>query len=634
MKEIQLICILFVCTFSILGEFASGELVVKPSRKPRLNLSCDGNHGEVTMGLTISDKTSCAECKQGHQCLDYGKTRVVVTEEDNCQLVDWTTTELTELKDCIDLVGHWYGGGGQITQPWPLEKTPREEIAFVTADMLQNGKNYGHVIERYWISSNGTAVRVDDGVPLFFSMLDNDGDGRADQMCLSSRYESPFVAEASDSPLNLTYYLCYDEDVLKVYNSTFSKFFSYPDASVDERMLTHPVWSTWAEYFSDVNEEKVISLAEKIQQEGFENSQIEIDDRWETCYGDATFDLTRFPDPKGTIDQLHSMGYRVTVWVTPFINSDCESYDFADQNQYFVKDENGTTQRTSWWEGAVAGIVDFTNPDAVDWWTGRLTTLKEETGVDGFKFDAGETNWLPRIYTLGIDKKYWPNGYTPAYVGTVATFGNFSEVRTGTRSQHNAIFVRMLDKSSVWTEDNGLRTMIPSLLHSGIIGYPFVLPDMIGGNAYDGRPSTELFVRWAQSNTFMPAFQISLLPWEFDTETINATAITKGVAELHAEYAPTIIDLANRAVQGEGPMMRPTWWLCPTEEDCLLADQQFLLGDDILVTPVVYEAATTLDVVFPPGQWKQSDTGDVYEGVSKQTIENINIESNIYFTRV
>lgn len=60
------------------------------------------------------------------------------------------------------------------------------------------------------------AFQVDDGVPLFFSMLDNDGDGRADQMCLSSRYESPFVAEASDSPLNLTYYLCYDEDVLKV----------------------------------------------------------------------------------------------------------------------------------------------------------------------------------------------------------------------------------------------------------------------------------------------------------------------------------------------------------------------------------------------------------------------------------
>ncbi|RXG52219.1 putative family 31 glucosidase [Armadillidium vulgare] len=299
------------------------------------------------MGLTISDKTSCAECM---------------------------------------------GEGDRLLNHWPLEKTPREEIAFVTADMLQNGKNYGH---------------VDDGVPLFFSMLDNDGDGRADQMCLSSRYESPFVAEASDSPLNLTYYLCYDEDVLKV----------------------------------------------------------------------------------GALSYVQSMGYRVTVWVTPFINSDCESYDFADQNQYFVKDENGTTQRTSWWEGAVAGIVDFTNPDAVDWWTGRLTTLKEETVVSLIENHFGVTQ------KCGVEfHKYWWIGTESEYVGTVATFGNFSEVRTGTRSQHNAIFVRMLDKSSVWTEDNGLRTMIPSLLHSGIIGYPFVLPDMIGGNAYDGRPSTELFV--------------------------------------------------------------------------------------------------------------------------------------------
>ncbi|WP_432215026.1 TIM-barrel domain-containing protein, partial [Salmonella enterica] len=69
----------------------------------------------------------------------------------------------------------------------------------------------------------------------------------------------------------------------------------------------------------------------------------------------------------------------------------------------------------------------------------------------------------------------------------------------------------MLDKDSVWDTDNGLRTMIPSLLHFGILGYPYVLPDMIGGNAYGVMPGEELFVRWAQANTFMPALQFSIL---------------------------------------------------------------------------------------------------------------------------
>jgi len=54
----------------------------------------------------------------------------------------------------------------------------------------------------------------------------------------------------------------------------------------------------------------------------------------------------------------------------------------------------------------------------------------------------------------------------------------------------------MLDKDSVWGYDNGLKTLIPTLLHFGILGYPYTLPDMIGGNAYNGQmPSKEMFIR-------------------------------------------------------------------------------------------------------------------------------------------
>lgn len=86
----------------------------------------------------------------------------------------------------------------------------------------------------------------------------------------------------------------------------------------------------------------------------------------------------------------------------------------------------------------------------------------------------------------------------------------------------------MWDKDSRWGYDNGLKSMIPSLLQFSIAGYPFVLPDMIGGNAYAGEiPSKELYIRWMQANIFMPAVQFSLVPWKFDAEVIFSNLCNK-----------------------------------------------------------------------------------------------------------
>ncbi|KAL7641349.1 UNVERIFIED_CONTAM: hypothetical protein RMT77_008488 [Armadillidium vulgare] len=592
----------------------------------------------VNWGLTLKKDLKWSSCKDGEKCLDFGVAKVVSSYANNCETIQWMSWTLLELKDCVNLtgLGHWYGGGQQYRQPWPVESNPREEVPFVTADMLNDKHLYGSVSERFWLSSYGIFVRVDDDVPLFFSMPDEDGDGKADQMCFSSRYERPFVSEDSNSPITLTYHLCYGDDIRQVYELSFPQFFSYPNGIPDEKMMTFPIWSTWAEYQTDINESKVLQFARSIKEKGFPNCQVEIDDKWETCYGDALFDSQKFPDPKNMVNALHEMGFRVTLWIHPFINNNCQSFSYADQKKYLIKDKNGNTQLTSWWQGKnIAGIIDFTNDEAVSWWTGRLKELLKKTGLDGFKFDAGETFWLPKNYTLEIEKKFWPNAYSTSYVDAVSNFGNICEVRVGYKSQKHPLFVRMLDKNSLWSSENGLRTLIPSLLHSGLLGYPFVLPDMVGGNAYEGKPSPELFVRWVQANTFMPSIQFSLLPWQFENQSINVSKISLEVSSLHSRFAPLLIDLAKKTLLGKGPIVRPTWWLCPMDEECLLADQQFLVGDDLLVTPVVIEAATSLDVVFPPGKWKRSDgDGQIYEGVSKQTLYDISIESNIYFERI
>ena len=98
--------------------------------------------------------------------------------------------------------------------------------------------------------------------------------------------------------------------------------------------------------------------------------------------------------------------------------------------------------------------------------------LRLETGIDSFKFDAGEHNWLPS--SMLLDPKYpvstWPAVFSTSYVSTVAQFGKMVEVRTGRRTQHLAVFTRMLDKDSSWGYDNGLKSMVTTLLQFGITG--------------------------------------------------------------------------------------------------------------------------------------------------------------------
>ncbi|KAI4463783.1 glycosidase family 31 [Holotrichia oblita] len=111
---------------------------------------------------------------------------------------------------------------------------------------------------------------------------------------------------------------------------------------------------------------------------------------------------------------------------------------------------------------------------------------------------------------------------TAEYVRACAIFGDYIEVRAGWGTQDLPVFVRMIDKDSRWGLNNGLRSLVTTLLQMNMNGYTMVLPDMVGGNGYeDERPSAEMFIRWLQANTFMPNIQFSYVPWDFDDDTVS-----------------------------------------------------------------------------------------------------------------
>lgn len=372
---------------------------------------------------------------------------------ERCFTVTWTSlSDAYRPHDCLRLYGaHWYGGSERYTQHWPANQQQTSMQPYVSGDLLQ-GDYYGSVLERYWLSSRGVAVHVDNAVPLH-SSWNVSGDGR---LCLKANYDDRHYPRSGDDqssarsgvtrPLQLQYSVCQSTDMLSAHRLTFDRFYARPSAVPDLRMLRSPVWSTWARYKMHVNERDVLSLAEEIIEHGFPNSQLEIDDKYTPTYGELNFDPVKFPGGgQSLVERLHGMGFRVTTWVTPFVNSDSPPYREGVENGYFLTDSHGPAL-VRWWQGEGA-MLDVTRKDAVDWFVGNLEEFRNRTGVDSFKFDAGENNWIP-LGARTHDRLANPNEYATRYVEVLSRLGDMVETRVGYRSQRYPVFVRMMDKDS------------------------------------------------------------------------------------------------------------------------------------------------------------------------------------------
>ena len=428
------------------------------------------------------------------------------------------------------------------------ESVTLKQVAYLPGDMVHS--HFGGVVEPYWLNSLGGAVYATPYQPLFYSWNHNFDNN----WCLSSKIANPYFHQDSTS-IGLKYSLCGEENAKLMHTYSAANLWLQPRSIPNEKMFTYPIWSTWAQLKTNVNQSSILDYADRIIENGFPFSQIEIDDRWEVIYGDAKFDTEKFPDVTDMVQKLHSKNFLVTLWTHPFINTNNKI--FSENAEFLVmtqksknvgEDMKQLPGLTLWWQGFEAGIIDFTREEVVKWWTERLQALLDSTGIDSFKFDAGENSFLPERYTLGAGDGLQgiSTRYTKSYMNAAAAFGNLVEVRAAAFTQELPIFVRMLDKYSRWDYLNGLKSLIPTMLQFGLVGYPFVLPDMVGGNGYVIPPSRELYIRWMQANVFMPAIQLSYTPWRYDMEVVD---YCKQLIRLHEEYAPYIIELAQASTK-------------------------------------------------------------------------------------
>ncbi len=346
-----------------------------------------------------------------------------------------------------------------------------------------------------------------------------------------------------------------------------------------------------------------------------------------------TVDRERFPDLPGLAEELREKGVRLVSIVDPAVKAEPGQwvYDSGAAADAFVRDGRGRRVRGEVWPGESV-FPDFTDPRVRKWW-GGLYGERLAQGFSGVWHDMNEpVSFAPfgdpslplsarhSLEGRGGDHREAHNVYGLSMAR--AGYEALCELRPAERP---FLFSRsgwagMQRYGGTWSGDvatgwPGLRASLALVLGLGLCGVPYSGPD-VGG--FSGFPSPELFVRWFQLGAYVPLFRTHSAitagrrePWEFGAEALKHTAAALRERERLLPYFVTLAHLAQRT---GAPYVRPVWWRSPEDRALRDCEDTFLLGDALLVAPVLEQGADRRAVRLPRGLWYDTATGRAYEG--------------------
>lgn len=505
--------------------------------------------------------------------------------------------------------------------------------------------------EEYWwggISSLGHQTPYDKNSEFSENLYGDNKGNQAQPLLLSSkgRYvwsESPIEYGISNGILTVSasndqiHYGTAGSNLKMAYDHAVKNYFPPNGKIPDSILFTNPQYNTWIELMYDQNEEDILKYAQSIIDNGYPPGVLMIDDNWQEDYGTWEFSARRFKDPKGMIKKLHDMGFKVMLWVCPFVSSDSEVFRELAANGLLLLDAERTQEILwantknkaaviRWWNGASA-CLDLSNPKTKEWFKGRLDYLVNEYGVDGFKFDAGDA----QFYTKGVISynNSTPNDHTQ-YFAEMGLHYPLNEYRASWKMAGMPLAQRLRDKGHDWED---LQKLIPDQMSQSVMGYAYTCPDMIGGGEYQSflNSSTideELIVRSSQVHALMPMMQFSVAPWRVLSPSNQAICLK--MAKLHEQFGTYILELAKKASLTGEPIVKPMELAFPGCGYETIKDQ-FVLGSDIIVAPVMEEGVRYRKVVLPKGKWVD-EMGKRYKG-GKVIEINVPLERLPYFER-
>jgi alpha-glucosidase len=405
---------------------------------------------------------------------------------------------------------------------------------------------------------------------------------------------------------------------------------------VTGRMHLPPLWAIGFHQsrYSYMNEDEVLRIAQEFRDRGIPCDAIHLDIHYMQGYRIFTWDKDAFPDIQGMFDRLHAMGMKIVTILDPGIKVDkgYVGYESGLEADIFLTYPDGVNAAGVVWPG-LCHFPDFTSAKGRDWWAEQLNALLS-CGVDGLWNDMNE----PLIFQPDT-----PPRELPYYVqhDKEGRGGNHHELHNvyGTqmgRASRDALEKYRPDKrqlsiiragtagaqrfTSSWTGDNfstwdDLRLSISVILQMGLSGISFTGAD-IGGFGFD--TDGELLTRWTQAGSLLPFFRnhsaidtIRQEPWCFGQPYENAI---REAIELRYRLLPYLYTAFAECSFYGHPIVRPVFTAEPHNPHIRTIDDAYLLGDKILVAPVMTQAALRRIVYLPEGDWYNFHTNERFVG--------------------
>jgi alpha-glucosidase len=357
----------------------------------------------------------------------------------------------------------------------------------------------------------------------------------------------------------------------------------------------------------------------------------------ETSFGrrlfwDWKWNPQRYPRLDRQIGELAARGIRFLGYVNPYLCVDGSLYPEAAASGYLALRSDRDEPYLVDFGEFYSGIVDFTNPRAVEWFEERVIGRNMlDFGLSGWMADFGE--YLPTDVRLAnrmdgmLAHNAWPTLWARVNAEAVARRGKTGEVlffmRAGfTGVQGHCPLLWAGDQSVDFTRHDGLQTVICAALSSGLLGNAYHHSDIGGYTSVFGNVRTpELLQRWAEMAAFTPVMRTH--EGNRPTENLqidqdaNVLAHFARMTRVYRHLSPYLGKLAQEAVETGLPLQRPLFLHFESDPRAYEGQTAYLYGRDLLVAPVIEAGASRWRTYLPAGaSWIHLWSGQEFAGAA------------------
>ncbi|MFE7813196.1 glycoside hydrolase family 31 protein [Streptomyces sp. NBRC 110035] len=403
-----------------------------------------------------------------------------------------------------------------------------------------------------------------------------------------------------------------------------------------------PAWALGHHHarWGDDGEQEVRRTVAGHQEHGLPLDAVHLGSGHHDAHQGFTVDQERFPKLSALADELRRDGIRLVSVVGPAVpaGDGRAVYDAGAARDAFVRDASGDVVQGVSRPGDVV-FPDFTHPRVRAWW-GDLYAERLEQGFAGFWHDMNEPMsftafgepTLPRSARHALDGRDGDHREAHNVYALCMARAAHEGLRALLPEERPFLFSRSgwagmqryggILSGEVATGWPGLRASLALVLGLGLCGVPYTGPD-VGGTG--GHPSPELYLRWLQLGAHLPLFRTRAgtgtghrEPWESGTEVL---AHARAVLVERRRLQPYFVTLAHLARRTGAPYVRPLWWSAPEDRGLRDCEDAFLLGDSLLVAPVLDPGVERRTVRLPGGRWYETATGRAFDGPAQVVVD-------------